>query len=477
MNTITEAVPLCVDLDDTLVRTNTLIETIVGALRQNPAWIFLIPFWALRGKAYLWAALEPFRPDAAVLPYSEPVLDLVRNAKAEGRPVVLATGAHERVARDVARHLDLSGIFATNGRTHLVDGQKAAALVARFGVKGFDYIGDSAHDIAIFRNCRQAYVVSSSPKLARHLRKKSVLAIAVRTDSRLTRWSALFSAMRPKQWMKNLLVFGPLLLGHRFTDRIAVLHSVFTCLLLCMSSSAVYLVNDIIDLEADRRHHKKRVRPFAQGTVPIRWGVFGSILLATTALGLGLLVNPAVAVWLAAYLAATMLYSVWLKQLLIIDMVFLASFYIFRVYLGSAATGIVISSWTALFCLFVFSSLAAVKRYAEIYNRAAEASQAENRRAYLPDDAAPLLAMGTSGFVGAIVALGLYLGSPDVGRLYSRPELLWLICPVLLGWSGRLWILAHRGELNDEDPVAFALRDRWSLGAALVCAAIFFLAL
>jgi 4-hydroxybenzoate polyprenyltransferase len=171
------------------------------------------------------------------------------------------------------------------------------------------------------------------------------------------------------------------------------------------------------------------------------------------------------------------LYSVWLKRLLIVDMMLLASFYILRVFLGSAATGIRISSWTALFCLFIFSGLAALKRYAEIFNRTAPSSSFENRRAYRQEDAMPLLSIGTSSFIGAVVALGLYLGSPDVRGLYRAPDLLWLICPTLLGWSSRIWILAQRGELRDEDPVAFVIRDRWSHAAGLLLVIIFLLAL
>ena len=479
MNPTPTDIPLCVDLDNTLVRTNTLAETIVGCVRQNPAWIFLVPFWALRGQAYLWSTMvAKFRPSASTLPYSEPVLDLIRREAAAGRTVLLVTGAHERMAQDVASHVGLfHEVFATNGSEHLVGSSKAGMLTARFGVKGFDYIGDSMNDMAAFRNCRQAYVASSSARLDHQLKRASITAVFLRPEVPPKRWLGLLKAVRPKQWVKNVLVFVPVLLGHRFTDLGAVLNSTFTFGLLCLASSAVYLLNDVVDMEADRQHHTKQRRPFASGTLSVQTGVMVALVLAVLAVGLGWLVTPAVSMVLAFYLAGTMLYSVWLKRLLIIDMVMLASFYVLRVYLGSAATGIHISSWTALFCLFIFSGLAAVKRYAELYNRAAQSSNTSNRRAYLPEDAAPLLAIGTSSFVGAIIALGLYLGSPDVRGLYHRPDLLWLVCPIMLGWTGRLWILGHRGELRDEDPVAFALRDRWSHGAVILTALIFVLAL
>jgi 4-hydroxybenzoate polyprenyltransferase len=471
-------ISLCVDLDGTLVKTNTLIESIVGALRQKPLWVFVIPFWALRGQAYLWTKLvERFRPDASVLPYSEEVLELVRREAASGRPVVLATGAHEGLAQDVARHLGLfSGILATKGSQHLVDGNKADALIGTFGLKGFDYIANSSDDMAAFRTCRQAYVVSPSSELAERLQSESIPAIWIRTGDRLKSVSSLVAAARPKQWVKNILVFVPLLLGHRFRDLSALYQSGITCVLLCLASSSVYLLNDIVDLEADRRHHTKKYRPFASGRLSIRLGVIAALWLSILAIGLGWLLQPTVSFLLLLYVAGTMMYSFWLKRLLIVDMMFLASFYVFRVYLGAAASHIRISSWTALFSLFVFSALAAVKRYAELRNRTAESSDAGNRRAYRLEDAIPLLSMGAAGFVGAIVELGLYLGSPDVQRLYRTPDLLWLCCPILLAWSSRLWILAHRGELRDEDPVAFALRDRWSHTAGAASAIIFWLA-
>ena len=294
-----------------------------------------------------------------------------------------------------------------------------------------------------------------------------------RTEPGQPLWPALFSGSRPAHWVKNLLVFVPVLAGHRLTDVHTLLRACAACGLLCLASSSAYLFNDILDAEADRRHPVKRLRPFARGTVSIRTGVLAGIVLATLAVSLGWLLGPLVSLLLGLYLTGALLYSKWLKQLLVVDMLLLASFYILRVFVGGVATDIRISFWTLLFCLFIFIGLATVKRYAEIHNRSVNAVDSPNRRDYTPNDAAPLLAIGTSSFMGAIIALGLYLGSPDVRILYRTPNLLWLICPILLGWTSRLWILGHRGELHDEDPVAFALKDRWTHVAALLAAAVF----
>jgi 4-hydroxybenzoate polyprenyltransferase len=286
---------------------------------------------------------------------------------------------------------------------------------------------------------------------------------------------SLLSALRPQQWVKNTLVFLAMLLGHRFTEISTLLHAGFAFILACLASSAVYLFNDMFDIEADRRHPAKQYRPFVRGSVSIRTGVLVGAVLAVMAVGLGLLLSSQVSLLLALYIASALLYSVWLKKVLVVDMVLLAAFYAARVFIGAAATGIRVSSWTALFCVFIFFGLAALKRYAEVRNLGL--GSPVNRRAYRLEDGVPLLAIGSSSFLGAIIALGLYLGSPDVRILYSAPDRLWLLCPILLGWTSRMWILGHRGELRDEDPVAFTLRDRSSLMVAALCAAIFVLAL
>lgn len=472
-------VPLCVDLDGTLVRTNTLAETIVGVVRLKPSILWRIPFWALQGQARLWTELTHiFRPDASILPYSKPVADLIRKEAANGRTVVLATGAHESVARDVATQFGLfSAVLATRGGEHLTGKAKAEALVSRFGTRGFDYVGDSHTDMAVFRHCRMAYVASTSRSLPSRLKRESIPNVRISTHLESPGRSGLLAALRPRQWAKNLLVFLPVLLSHRFAEVGLLLNSALAFALMCMISSAAYIFNDIGDVEADRRHPDKRHRPFARGATSIRLAMPVAVVLAVSSIAAGWFVNPGVSLLLALYLAATTLYSVWLKKLLIVDMILLAAFYILRVFLGSAATGIRISAWTDLFCLFIFSGLAAVKRYAEVRNSAARSAGFIERRAYLPGDALPLMSIGTSCFVGAVIAFGLYLGSSEVRTLYRKPDLLWLACPILLGWACRLWILSHRGELHGEDPFAFSLGDRWSQVAALLAAAVFMLAI
>jgi 4-hydroxybenzoate polyprenyltransferase len=414
-------------------------------------------------------------PEASLLPYSLPVLERIRQEAAAGRTLVLASGAHEEMAQRVADHLGLfSGIVATRHQ-HMVGTRKAKTLCEKFGARAFDYLGDSSTDLPVFRACRQAHVVAAKPDLVDRLQRESIAAEWI--PSGAVPALELWSALRPKQWLKNSLVFLPVLLSHQFHNIELVGKAVLAAILFCFISSSVYLVNDILDIEADRRHHRKCLRPFASGSVPIQTGILLSGLLALFALAGAAAVDLYLALLLGLYLVLATLYSTWIKTLLMIDMVCLAAFYALRVYAGSAATGISVSSWTALFCLFLFFSLAAVKRYAEVLNRSEQPSAAENRRAYFPEDRAPLLAIGTAAFVGAVVALGLYLGSPDVERLYRSPQLLWLTCPILLGWFGRIWLLVNRGALQHEDPLTFAMVDRWSHVMGAVCLLVFWLAL
>jgi 4-hydroxybenzoate polyprenyltransferase len=409
--------PLCVELDGGLLRTSALAETIAGAVRRAPVVLLLLPWWALRGRRYVWERLaERYLPPAEHLPYEDGALEAIGQAAREGRQAVVVTDAHPRLAEAIARHAG-----ATAGDAGAADGEWLRARRRPLG--------------------------------------------------------ALLRALRPQQRATNVLVFLPVILGHRVQDAAAVVQSLAAFALVSMASSSVYLLNDLADLETDRMHPLKSRRPFARGDASLAAGALLAVALTAAAVGLGLLLNPAVAGLLALYILSAGAYSLWLKQLLIVDMVMLACFYAARIYLGSFATGIEISDWTALFCLLLFFGLASVKRYTEIHNRVLRGSETANRRAYRPEDRQPLLAMGASAFGGAVIALGLYLASTSVRESYHAHRLLWLVAPVMLGWSARIWILAHRGDLASEDPVAFALQDRWSYGAALLVAIVFVLAL
>lgn len=284
---------------------------------------------------------------------------------------------------------------------------------------------------------------------------------------------ALAAALRPAQWAKNVLVFGPLVLAHRFEEADLLLASGLAAAAMCAASSGVYLVNDAVDADSDRRHPLKRFRPVASGAVKKSDALGLAVVLQSAGVALAAAVNPETSLLVVCYLASALAYTLWIKRILMLDIVLLAMLYQLRVYLGGAATGIPVSDWTALFCLMSFLSLASTKRFAEIVNSGGGGAEGQNRRAYRREDGVILLAMGISASIGAVIALGLYTGSPDVARLYRRPDLLRVNCAVLLAWFGRLWFEVHRGRMKDEDPLSMVVKEPWSLGFGLLAVLVF----
>jgi 4-hydroxybenzoate polyprenyltransferase len=287
---------------------------------------------------------------------------------------------------------------------------------------------------------------------------------------------AFIKALRPQQWPKNILIFAPVMLGHRFGDAATMLKACTAFAAFSLTSSAIYLINDVADIDADRAHPLKRSRPVASGKVGVTPALTAAVLaLAAVFAATGFLL-PDLLTILVIYSTAALGYSLWLKTHLVLDVLLLTSFYVLRVFAGGVATGIRLSFWTLLFSVFLFFSLALLKRYAELRNQDGDPG-AESRRAYLQADLGSVKSLGISSGMLAVLTVALYINGAEVRTLYRKPDLLWLFCPILMGWTSRLWLLVDRGGLADEDPVAFALHDRWSLLTAAVMAAVFFLAL
>lgn len=283
----------------------------------------------------------------------------------------------------------------------------------------------------------------------------------------------IVSEIRVRQWVKNLLVFLPTLLAYRFLDREPVFHSALAFFSFSFGASAVYVLNDLLDLEADRHHPEKRHRPFASGDLPLKTGYLLIPTLVLASLGLALLLPREFLVILLVYFVVTSLYSFRLKQVALVDILVLASLYTLRIIAGSAATGIAVSEWLLAFSMFLFLSLAAVKRYVELLRLRRRINDEEHdgearvkRRGYFADDLELIVQMGLSSGYIAVLVLALYISSDTVAELYDRPQVLWFVCPLLLYWISRIWLLAHRGVLQ-EDPLSFAVNDRitWLIAA------------
>jgi 4-hydroxybenzoate polyprenyltransferase/phosphoserine phosphatase len=478
----TMAPPLFVDLDGTLVATDTLQEVLLLGLRRRPLALFrALRQLMRRGRAGMKQVLsaEDLYPDVALLPYRVEVLRFLEEERKRGRMLFLATASHASVARRVADHLGLfDGIVATETDVNLKGVAKLEAierLCADRGWGTFAYMGDSSADLPLWTHAQEALVVGGV-RLPRGPQGDDP-RVERRFEVPGRRLGALAKALRPHHWLKNLLVFLPILLAHTWGDPRKVLAAALAFVAFSLVASAVYVTNDLVDLDSDRRHPSKRRRPFASGDLPVSFG---------PPLAVGLMLGGLVLAWLAlpiefvvcllGYLVLTVGYSFWFKGVLLVDVFLLAGLYTFRLLGGGYATTTPISEWLMAFSGFFFLSLAFAKRYAELRNlREAGASTRAPGRSYLTADLGVIETVGpTSGYV-AVLVLALYINSSQVALLYTNPLGLWLLCPLVLYWITRVWFLAQRGDLH-EDPVIFALHDPISLVTGLFAAALVMIA-
>jgi 4-hydroxybenzoate polyprenyltransferase len=457
--------PLCVDLDGTVVKTDTLMETFVSALLRDPSVILRLPWWLLRGRAALKQNLARHGViDAAALPYNDALLAFLEEQKSAGRRLILVTAADAQVATAVADHIGLfDEVIASDGTRNLKGKSKARVLTERFGENGFDYIGDAAVDLKVWDHAHDVMICNATSPLIRAAvnRYGDVQIIAIRGP----RIKPLIKALRPHQWIKNSLVFVPLLAVGALTDTVALASTALAFLAFCLTASAVYLSNDLMDLATDRAHARKRLRPFASGDLPLSFGV----VLAPVLFAAGLLVAfCAGIVWLvAAYALASTLYSIKLKELPLVDVFVLAGLYTGRIVAGGAASGHLVSLWLLAFSCFIFLSLAFIKRVAELYAMNGESTRL-GRRGYYRSDFAMLSVMGVAASFIAAIILALYVQDISRTEAYRQPLFLWTTVPLLLFWQCRLWLSTTRGYMND-DPIVYAARDRvsWVVGVFL----------
>lgn len=463
--------PLCVDLDGTLVATDTLWESVVLLMRQRPWLVLLAPLWLFGGRAaFKRRVATHVSLRAASLPYREDLVEALRGARERGRKIVLVTAADRDVAAPVAQHLDLfDEVFASDGEQNLKASVKGEHLVKAYGEGGFDYVGDALADIPVFERAARGYLVGATARTISAARRLDKVTVVSRRPSIV---AAVVKQMRVHQWAKNALVVLPLLLAPGLPELATVGRGLLAALTFSLCASAGYVFNDLLDVEADRAHATKKKRPLASGALPVLFGppLFLALLVLSFALSFALL-SAGFTLMLALYFVGTLSYSLYLKKKLLLDVLVLAGLYTHRILAGGVATGVPISSWLLGFSIFFFLSLAFAKRYVEL--RALTAEKIRNRN-YYKADLQMVSSMGpASGFIAALV-FSLYVEvGQAVGTTYRKPVLLWLVVPVLLYWVGRVWMLAGRGQMQD-DPVKFALRDGISLlcGAVVGCIAV-----
>ncbi|MDA8454906.1 UbiA family prenyltransferase [Acidovorax sp. GBBC 3334] len=464
--------PLVVDLDGTLLLTDMLHETSLQLVRDAPWKALALPLWLAGGKAALKRRIaQQVRMAVVTLPYNQPLVDWLRAQRAGGRQVVLCTASDQVLADAIAAHLgcfDL--VMASDGARNLAGPAKASALAERFGERGFDYAGNSRADLPVWRRARAAIVVNAPPAVARQAEAHgNVQRSFPPARAGLSAWR---KALRLHQWMKNLLLFVPLMAAHRIGDGAAWLQLVMAFVAFGLCASSVYLANDLLDLESDRQHPRKRLRPFAAGTLPAWQGAVLVPALAGASLWLAWATAPAFLGWLLVYFVTTWAYSLALKRWALVDCVALAVLYTLRLVAGSAAVAQPLSFWLLACSGFLFLSLAFVKRYAELLVQQAAGKTQAHGRGYLTSDAPIVQNLGVAAGYTAVVVLALYLNSDTVMTMYRAPELVWATVPVLAFWVSWMWLRAARGQMHD-DPLVFAFKDR----ASLVAGAVFVLAL
>lgn len=465
--------PLCVDLDGTLIKTDSLIESIVKLLGQNFLKLPQIFLNVLKGKiAFKKYISQSVTLNPKALPYNQEVIEFIKSEHQKGRKVLLVTAAHESIAKLVCDQFDfIDGFLATNDQLNLLGENKANKLVQEFGEKGFDYLGNEKKDLAIWKRSRNSYVVGSASFLkwvqANVSGAQSVSVIKKKPKD-------FFKMFRVHQWVKNLLMFLPLILAGRLSLDL-LLTTVMGFMAFSFSASSIYILNDLLDLESDRLHPKKFKRPFASGTFSIPTGIVFSVLSLSLGLGLGASISWPFFGVLLLYLLITNLYSIVFKKMMLVDVVILATLYVYRIFAGGIVTETLISEWFIAFSMFLFFCLALVKRTSEVIAVETGRQKTVSGRSYKVVDKLALSALGASSGFLAVLVLALYINSDQVKLLYQSPQYLWALCPFMMYWLSRVWILTLRDEMH-HDPIVFAVKDKVTYLIGVFFVVIFLLA-
>ncbi|GAB1370577.1 UbiA family prenyltransferase [Candidatus Kapaibacterium sp.] len=468
MTTINDSsIPLCVDLDGTLTKSDLLFESIIYLLKKNLFFIFIIPFWLFKGKYFTkFKLLEYVIINVKSLPFNQEILNYIMLEKSKGRKIVLVTATAKPLADLVAEYLKIfDDVISSCSNINLLGIEKAEMLNKIFGAKQFDYIGDSVKDVPVWFSARKSYLVDINNKLFSKL--KSQVTFDKVFNSEQNSWSVFISQIRIHQWTKNLIIFIPMILAHTL-ELDGIYQTIFGFFALCMVASTIYLINDLADIESDRNHSSKKNRPIASGKLKISSAFKLIPILIVFGFGLAFFTSSIDFMFLLGiYFLTSLAYSFYLKKLYLIDIIILSFLYTLRLLAGGVISETTISPWLFSFSLFIFLSLGALKRYTELKGLDPKKINKTRGRDYFIEDIPLILTLGISSGIMSTLILALYINNPAVVELYIKPELLFLIIPVLFHWILRLWFIAHRGNMND-DPIIFAIKDKSSYISLLI---------
>ena len=477
-NSLQPALPLVVDLDGTLIKTDLLFESANQFITQHPFRLATLFKWLIQGKAHLKAQLaKNYAIDSITLPYNNNLISWLSKEHQQGRKIILATASHKILAEAVANHLGFfDEVLATEGDINLKANHKRDLLIKKYGEQGFDYIGNDLADFPVWKSANVSYVISSSHAFIKRVNTISNLA-KIFPNERPSLIRSVAKALRPHQWLKNILIIVPLLAAQYIGNLVSDIQALIAFSVFSLTASSVYLLNDLVDIQDDRHHHRKQYRPFAAGSLSLvnGWLIWPLLLLFSFGLAWFLL-PPAFILVLAIYFALTVAYSLRLKQTAIIDVLTLASLYTLRIIAGAAAISVPLSFWLLTFSMFIFLSLALIKRFSELkLARQANIDGPLRGRGYDHQDLELVSTMGIGSGYLSVLVLALYIQDSRTSELYHTPQLIWLACPLLLFWISRAWLITHRGQIHD-DPIVFAIKDRISWLVGLCFLGVFALA-
>ena len=464
MNPTTDNVktPICVDLDGTLVRSDTLWETILQLLKKHPSSIFsLVMAYFRSGRSgFKSAAVDQLVIDPVTLPYHKDVLDFIHIAKSHGHPILLVTGANERLAHAVANHIGLfDDVIGSQPGSNNTGADKAEELVRRFGDKKFDYMGNSHADLKVWKHSSSAHVVGSQ-KLVNQAALLCPVANHFPAATESIKKS-LVKAIRPHQWVKNIIVFLPAVASHRIFEFQVIGNSILAFIAFSLCASGLYVMNDLLDLTSDRLHKSKSKRPFAAGNLPLSWGVAMCPALLLAAFVICIFLPVQYSAVLITYILLTTAYTFYFKSRVLVDVFFLAALYTIRLIAGHEAANLPYSHWLTGFSIFFFLSLALIKRGSELVVLRNSGKLRTDGRGYQTSDVSTICNQGMVAGGLSVLYLAMYVSSPEIHLRYSSPDLLLALCPLLFYWLSRMWLLVDRGWMH-HDPVVFALQDRVS---------------
>ena len=471
------SLPLCVDLDGTLIQTDSLWESCLRLINQSPLMLIFLPLWLFLGKAgFKEKVSSHVKLSPASLPFNASLLKYLTHQRLHSRHIVLVTAANKNIAEDIAAYLNIfDEILASDEKHNLSGKNKANVLVDKFGEKGFVYAGNAKIDLKVWQHAAAAIVVNGSENLLNKAKQITTVEEVFPTEHKTT-LKVILKALRIHQWAKNMLVFAALMLSHSWSNTDALQAVLLAFFSFGFAASSIYLINDLIDLEADRKHRTKRNRPLAAGILPIQSAIMMIPLLLIFSFALASQVSTDFVSILFVYLVLTTAYSLFLKPIALLDVITLTSLYTIRIIAGAVAINVPLSYWLLAFSMFIFLSLALIKRFSELKNLVQQGETSSLSRGYHVDDLPAVSLFGIcSGYISVLV-LVFYTHDLQADTLYNQPNWLWFVAVAVLYWISHMWLLAFRGQMN-EDPVLFAIHDRSSYIVSLIVVVSMYLAL